>query len=915
MNQNPLEEPAKDATTKNADINQTLSARLEEAAKLVLQDFVKWLQEDPQQSLYHVTVEDDPDRQYTGTQYGYDVHLNLVRNDVHFRIGFECKAYKERAGKVLNSDAYAHNHNLMMILHDKDAQRAEDAVWEAIQQRDREGIYIIGEYGTGKTWLTYKLIETVLRYPDKYPYNPIWGSLRNNKLSEIDQTPIEQMGRRDLLKIRKMIKAKAEDFIASMEQVRDYRKKQLQPLYILDGFDEVMSGLSYTDNKIDFLMQVVTTIQEKHRRDAKKPKIIITSRESDYAVCKNHRKFESASAHFDKIYLIDCEKEEARRCILEFAFLYKEENQKQKAALEKLAWKDSFVQLMTRPVFLSFLRELVLQQYEPKMYLKPFDILEDVVDQTCYNESEETEKQLRELLSKYAIAMSRENKNWYALEDDLKNLLREDAIGIVRLNTVNEQQRISFAHNIIREYLVAQQLFTCQQKEMQPETSREDESSVKSDFYDYIDTLDLSAATQQLLLQNMHRKEGEWSENLDFLLRGIQKTTEKRNNRNAERATRLLSLLLQPRENLIGTEVGKINLHDIQIRDLSIRNCILKHINMQNVHIDKLQIVDSTLEDIDFRDAQIDSIYVGSDEKLKDASYRRKGVNSFYLYSLNQKGRVTEYAIADLDNPKEDSTITIWEEPMETLEKLTTVDENCFPYTANAIYQYHMATKTMNIPYQMGDGHRIYEIGKVPLSSETNYIVYREEERWQIFMYNKTACVLRTLPDELNFALPLMEDGKIGGKITVFAYDRILCQGDGWTYYIDQGKMIPLPEGLPLEKTYAVCQIGGNMIFSYLNDKEFYQILLANDRPVILSIPYTLQSDVINQYGKLQYLTEHDLLAMGENKLYLLRIMDNEHVVQVTALQTQVICRNLILENPDGSHRLGNEEAYRALHG
>ena len=66
---------------------------MENATKLVLQEFEKWWEKEADREGLTFSIEKHTEKQHSGTQFGYDVGLNTRYGGLKYRLRFECKNY------------------------------------------------------------------------------------------------------------------------------------------------------------------------------------------------------------------------------------------------------------------------------------------------------------------------------------------------------------------------------------------------------------------------------------------------------------------------------------------------------------------------------------------------------------------------------------------------------------------------------------------------------------------------------------------------------------------------------------------------------------------------------------------------------------------------------------------------------
>lgn len=210
---------------------------------------------------------------------------------------------------------------------------------------ENRGIYIIGEYGTGKTWLIYQAIEALVRDHEKHQFLP--ALLRLKEINR--ETARESKSKRARQFVDKT-------FIIHDGFEEDQANSRL-PVVFIDGFDEALSGLSATNEKVEILLAVFTAVKSKLKSldFTCDPIFIVTSRESDYKACSTNTIYLENFKKFYKVELQDCSIEDARKKLEELSRIpgIRQES------LQRIKENDSLVKLVCRPGFFGLMTSLI----------------------------------------------------------------------------------------------------------------------------------------------------------------------------------------------------------------------------------------------------------------------------------------------------------------------------------------------------------------------------------------------------------------------------------------------------------------------------------------------------------------------------------------------------------------------------
>lgn len=257
--------------------------------------------------------------------------------------------------------------------------------------------------------------------------------------------------------------ATAQEYVDSklIAEALEAASKADASVFFLDGLDETLSGLSFTDAKISLLYSIMDAV----RSVIPKSLFVVTSRESDYKACKNHSAFSKLIKDFTEIKLEDCTRNHVKQNIKEMAA----QSKKDAARLNQLLQNESFIGIICRPVFYSFLSCIVEREEFARNsdeQLKEYDVLDGIIKNELQKMCIPADCEKR--LYNYAITVTCSPDVTLTANVEHQEQLHEDTIaGIVpvgifdiTITTKSKPPIISFKHNIIREFLVAKYFYS-----------------------------------------------------------------------------------------------------------------------------------------------------------------------------------------------------------------------------------------------------------------------------------------------------------------------------------------------------------------------------------------------------------------------------------------------------------------------
>ena len=491
------------------------------------------------------------------------------------------------------------------------------------------GVFVIGEYGTGKTWLTCQTIERIIRHPGQYPYEPFFFELKG--IIKDSESAFNN----------EKIKAAAHKYVDSKLDATALiaASKANASVFFLDGLDETLSGLSFTDAKISLLYRIMDAV----RNVIPNSLFVVTSRESDYKACKNHRAFSKFLNDFAEIKLEDCTREQVRQNIKDMAA----QPQKDAARLEQLMQNESFLDIICRPVFYSFLsciveREEFARNSNDK--LEEYDVLDEIINSELQktHAPADSEKKL------FSYAISKTCNPDVTLTVDIENpeYFHENTIalivpvGIFDITANSKTPEISFKHNIIREFLVAKYLYTLLKECVSSPST--DIDSIKL-FIDMLNKVPMNVAIQKFFVKCISKDKSNSEKMQSKLLNILQLPSVKKD---VELSTKLLEILFLPGSRLSGTREEKLDLTGIHAQNLYLWNCVLQNLDLSFSKINGLQLINADLNNINFEGATINNLQICSETPIVGLTRWQEG-RDYLVILLLESGQLLQYTIFD----------------------------------------------------------------------------------------------------------------------------------------------------------------------------------------------------------------------------------------------------------------------------
>ena len=754
----------------------------------------------------------------------------------------------------------------LMTVRTIEGEDALEQIFIKLNKQADSGIFVIGEYGSGKTYLTYKLVRRILENPEQYLFYPLWFKLANGNINLNDGN----------------VDAEADKFIET--EIKNYENmpsdfyfgENKTLLIILDGFDEIISGLSETGRKIKFLQKLCEKFKSKYPYNKKS--FLITSRENDFAACKKNNDFCAFFEKYDKIILGDCEKEDAKKEILNLKQINLGEDKNQN--LLKISENERLLAIVRKPLYFGFLRELIIQKNYTE-YEHEIDIIEAIILQSVqkYSKKESEVEKIKGMLRINAIEISKQLANGGS--DSIKVLKHYYSEGmeqnVIQLKVLDSNYYLlRFYHNAIREYLVAESMFL----EIEKYVS-DARDLINSELYQWLEKVDMTPEMMKFLCAFVERDEKKRPDMKQFVVKILCEILKTANEKSKEKlGTHVLALLLY-----IKPELEKCDLSGIYAGNLYLWNCTLREVNFQNAYLTNCTMFNVKLEHVDFRNANLRGLVLNSEDKIKHVSHFEKS-NQLIITVFYASGQLIDYCFDDKDNIKQfviEKRGTVKE---KEYGKHHVISDNVLIYSENCI-------KTLSenrIVYTMKPENKLVYLDEryaiVSINGTYNIVLHNKKYQSRsikgiLKMECNTICVL-----EQNIYLSIKEQ------------QLILYKNEECVRIMDLNSSF--------ECFFARKQ--EDIIKIYIKYREGIQVVQYKEQKMETSF-YNLDYSI--KYHKIVAVTENLLYGIAEDIVYLFDLKNLRNAP--IELQTKVVCSKLILEDEDGSNRVEGQAEYEQL--
>lgn len=761
-------------------------------------------------------------------------------------------------------DSDIFNTDEQMVLKTIQGDNVSEQIFERLGKN--QNIFLIGEYGSGKTFMTYYIIRKIWEHQEVYPYFPLWFKLSDRSM-KLTYENIEDAARGFLEDGLKQYAGFPTDLT---------KKGRLRVLIILDGLDEIVSGLGESELKICLLEQICRNLNSKY---GNRPLFIITSREIDFKSCMRNQKRVPFFDKFFRIMIGDCPREDA---IQKLKDIEKQAGWNQEEKGLSITQNNKLMSIAQKPLYFGFVREFIKNQYLWRDYVDEIDILQAIVEKSVrrYIEidsgltEEAVIEQLREMAREISIQMTLGGSSEILVYK--WNLQSGEKNNVVRLRKIDETKYgLQFYHNAIREYLVAEELYQNIRDCAVGNSYMMDEIERRLQLLEL--TPEMLQFFSKLVMKNEQTKISVTVQIIKMLQAASQPSKQ-------HLGTNLFSLLYH-----LNNELSDINLQGIYANNMYLWNCSLKNINLQNAHMRNLRLFGVNLEHIDFRGAELNGLIMGQDDNILDVQHYRQG-NGFRIYVLYENRQLAEYRFSEYDCLENCEVICHGGMEDSEYDGFCPLENNILFYSDREIFfESDLAKK-----YQMSEDNRLLQVTPA-------FILVEQNQHLKLvmhsFKYQETS-ILPLMPNEKNMFCVIEQRGYL-----YVDEDRLFLKLNEKRYFITYLNS-------QFECFTAIQTMGSSQVKVYIKYNNDIQIICYSFREnrnqtKALKLPKYVK------FLQMKAVKEDLLYGISEQNVYLFDLSAED--IQLYELHINVKCRDLLLENSDGTDRVQGEAAYKLL--
>ena len=486
-------------------------------------------------------------------------------------------------------------------------------------------IFLLGEFGDGKTVFTYilcrKLAEGFLSAPSN-GWIPIRFSLKDFSLGGISKS-------------RDFVKHRLDEFGADIEGWETLKKSQYRLLVILDGFDEISKKLTR-----DEILKNINLLIECYRNEFSGIKLLITSRKHFFENQKDKNRLIKRIGNPELLHLSPIDRKTAERHLSEYAREINEESK-----FSKLRNYHDPIDLASKPLFLEMVKaslkelpednldELILYEiYTRKSLRRKEEFLED---ENLETSPEKVIENMIEILEEVALNLHQSKEEFVYLSElqgsiDVKRRLweisdpdaasTEDPIARVAVRSLlkrvetgncspNKKWPVDFCHRSMREYFVARAV--CSLVKYRPPQGRE-----------FLKKHSLNHEIIFFASKIMKKSSFEYQANLLNLINSTKNLKGKEKLNVGFLGCNAVNLLYQYKGELTGNDWSDLVLNgaDLSEADLSGKNfskTLLQYATLDNVNFINSDFSKCNLTGVRFEEASpVQSLKISTEENI-----------------------------------------------------------------------------------------------------------------------------------------------------------------------------------------------------------------------------------------------------------------------------------------------------------
>lgn len=761
-------------------------------------------------------------------------------------------------------DIDVYNNHEQMVLKTLQGDNVSELIFEKLGKN--QNIFLVGEYGSGKTFMTYYIICESVEHKEVYPYFPLLFKLSDCSM-ELTYENIEIASK---IFLKEGLK-RYTDFPIDLSM-----KRRLRVLIILDGLDEIVSGLGESELKFLLLEQICRDLRAKYGFHSL---FIITSREIDFKSCMVHQQKVPFFNKFAKITIGECQKEDA---IQKLQDIEKQVGWKQEEKGWSITHNSKLMNIVQKPLYFGFVREFILEQDFMNDYVDEVDVLQEIVRKSVRRYMKKdaglTEKAVFQQLRDWARAISIQMTEGGSSEISVYkwNLLPGVKNNVICLRKINENEYdVQFYHNAIREYIVADELY-----QSIINCAIENELLIR-EIEERLQKLELTPVMIEFFSKIIEKN----SQHKEHVIAQIVKMLQSADHPSKQRfGTNLFSMLCH-----IQNKLENLDLPGIYASNLHFWNCSLKNVNLQNAYMRNLRLFDVDMECIDLRGADLTGLIIGQDDTILDVQHCswRNGFRIFVLFANKQ---LVEYQFSERNHLE--SYDIVYHEKVEKNEYFgfCPLEQNILFYSDSTIF---FATNPEKIFSILPDSHL--------LKVEPNYILLEDNQHVKLIMHDSKYyefSIISLMKNETNMLFILDQKAYL---------------------YVDEGCLF-LKQG---ENNHFITYLNSTFecfvaVRSMDSSKVKIYIKYSNDIQVICYLidESKIHSSVLRlpkhvDFIRMKAVKEDLLCGISDQSIYLLDLSTVD--IKLLQLQINVECKDLILENPDSTDRVKSEVEYEIL--
>jgi hypothetical protein len=773
--------------------------------------------------------------------------------------------------RVLSQYPFKSDYDVNMPLLPVKTNAGEDAIeriFSELKNHTHGGVFVIGEYGSGKTYLTYRVVELILENPDQYAFYPLWFKLIDREI-DLKNENIDK-------EAKKFIEVGLEKYIDIPNDIYLGGRKRL--LIILDGFDEIISGLRESGRKVQFLQKICENFKKKY--SPCDICFLITTREMDYSACKKNKDFPEYLQRFGKVVLGECNEDDIRKGILDIKQTSCNENYLN--ILESVSKNERLIGIAKKPIYFGFLRDLIVSS-DYSECSDELDILDAIISNSVkkYKDDNQSEEGILKTLCTWAIDISKqlakgESDSTEVVKDLLPNNIEKN---VLQLKTVDsDHYQVRFYHNAIREYLVAKRLF-------QETLSCVENEPVSDNLFNWMEELDLTPETMNFFCSFVIKESVKHTRIKLEIVCVLTKMLKSACEPSKEKlGTHVLSLLLR-----LQPELSNYNFEGLNAGNMYLWNCSFTNINLQNARLTNCTLFNMRLDSVDFRGADLDGLVMNSEDKILDVCHYTKN-DELIVTALYSTGQLVDYCFYDKNDLRQYNIKNRGIVPEKKYKKFIVLDDSVLIYSDKEVY----SISEERVVYQMKPENQL-------LYLNCQYAVVKIGGALYIVLHNRKYYqhhISGILPTEYN-------------TICVIDWNMYLTVRNQQLILHDNDKMISI---IDLNASYecfsAYKTKREDILHIYVKYKDAIQIInydLKQQRMEFSSL------ELVRQFScdKLVFVSENVLYGIADDIVYIFNPLEENG--NLTELQTKVMCKNLVLENKDGTWRVKSEKEYIML--